>query len=113
MGFSQGETPSLTEMVPAAVPLQQYLQEKGSALIHLASVAVCQSMSSQPSTSSHETIEEFISQRSLSSQHLNESTVSIGEFSSQPSTSSQHLNDSLHTYTHTHIHTYTHTHIHT
>merc|ERR1712240_358458 len=94
MGFSQGETPSLTEMVPAAVPLQQYLQEKGSALIHLASVAVCQSMSSQPSTSSHETIEEFISQRSLSSQHLNESTVSIGEYSSQPSTSSQHLNES-------------------
>ena len=93
-GFSQGETPSLTEMVPAAVPLQQYLQEKGSALIHLASVAVSQSMSSQPSTSSHETIEEFISQRSLSSQHLNESTVSIGEFSSQPITSSQHLNES-------------------
>ena len=75
-GFSQGETPSLTEMVPAAVPLQQYLQEKGSALIHLASVAVSQGMSSQPSTSSHETIEEFISQQSFSSQHFNESTVS-------------------------------------
>ena len=93
-GFSQGETPSLTEMVPAAVPLQQYLQEKGSALIHLDSVAVSQGMSSQPSTSSHETIEEFISQQSLSSQHLNESTVSIEEFSSQPITSSQHLNES-------------------
>ena len=93
-GFSQGETPSLTEMVPAAVPLQQYLQEKGSPLIHLASVAVSQGMSSQPSTSSHETIEEFISQQSLSSQHLNESTVSIEELSSQPITSSQHLNES-------------------
>ena len=93
-GFSQGETPSLTEMVPAAVPLQQYLQEKGSALIHLDSVAVSQGMSSQASTSSHETIEEFISQQSLSSQHLNESTVSIEEFSSQPITSSQHLNES-------------------
>ena len=93
-GFSQGETPSLTEMVPAAVPLQQYLQEKGSALMHLDSVAVSQGMSSQASTSSHETIEEFISQQSFSSQHLNESTVSIEEFSSQPSTLSQHLNES-------------------
>ena len=93
-GFRQGETPSLTEMGSAAVPLQEYLKEKGSALIHLDSVAVSQGMSSQPSTSSHETIEEFISQQSLSSQHLNESTVSIGEFSSQPSTSSQHLNES-------------------
>ena len=82
-GFSQGETPSLTEMVPAAVPLQQYLQEKGSALIHLDSVAVPQGMSSQASRSSHDTIEEFISQQSFSSQHLNESTVSIEEFSSQ------------------------------
>ena len=91
-GFRQGETPSLTEMGSAAVPLQEYLKEKGSALIHLDSVAVSQGMSSQPSTSSHETIEEFISQQSFSSQHLNESTVSIEEFSSQPSTSSQHLN---------------------
>ena len=91
-GFSQGEAPSFTEMVPAAVPLQQYLQEKGSALIHLDSVAVPQGMSSQASRSSHDTIEEFISQQSFSSQHLNESTVSIEEFSSQPSTSSQHLN---------------------
>ena len=97
-GFRQGETPSLTEMGPAAVPLQEYLKEKGSALIHLDSVAVPQGMSSQASRSSHDTIEEFISQQSLSSQHLNESTVSIGEFSSQPSTSSQHLNDSLLTF---------------
>ena len=91
-GFRQGETPSLTEMGPAAVPLQEYLKEKGSALIHLDSVAVPQGMSSQASRSSHDTIEEFISQQSFSSQHLNESTVSIEEFSSQPSTSSQHLN---------------------
>ena len=90
-GFRQGETPSLTEMGPAAVPLQEYLKEKGSALIHLDSVAVPQGMSSQASRSSHDTIEEFISQQSFSSQHLNESTVSIEEFSSQP-TSSQHLN---------------------
>ena len=75
-GFRQGETPSLTEMGPAAVPLQEYLKEKGSALIHLDSVAVPQGMSSQPSTSSHDTIEEFISQQSFSSQHFNESTVS-------------------------------------
>ena len=93
-GFSQGETSSLTEMVPAAVPLQQYLQEKGSALMHLDSVAVSQGMSSQASTSSHETIKDFVSQQSFSSQHLNESTVSIEEFSSQPSTLSQHLNES-------------------
>ena len=91
-GFRQGETPSLTEMGSAAVPLQEYLKEKGSALIHLDSVAVPQGMSSQASRSSHDTIEEFISQQSFSSQHLNESTVSIEEFSSQPSTSSQHLN---------------------
>ena len=90
-GFRQGETPSLTEMGSAAVPLQEYLKEKGSALIHLDSVAVPQGMSSQASRSSHDTIEEFISQQSFSSQHLNESTVSIEEFSSQP-TSSQHLN---------------------
>ena len=75
-GFRQGETPSLTEMGSAAVPLQEYLKEKGSALIHLDSVAVPQGMSSQPSTSSHDTIEEFISQQSFSSQHFNESTVS-------------------------------------
>ena len=95
-GFSQGEAPTFTEMVPAAVPQQDegFIQEEGSALTHLASVAVSQSMSSQPSTSSHETIEEFSSQPGHSSQHLNESTVSIGEFSSQPSTSSQHLNES-------------------
>merc|ERR1712240_647441 len=51
-------------------------------------------MSSQASTSSHETIEEFISQPITSSQHLNESNFSIGGFSSQPSSSGQHLNES-------------------
>ena len=89
-GFRQGETPSLTEMAPAAVPLQQYLKEKGSALIHLDSVAVPQGMSSQASRSSHDTIEEFISQPSNSSQHDDESTLSIEEFCSQVSNSSQH-----------------------
>ena len=78
-GFSQGEAPTLTEMVPAAVPQQGegFIQGEASALTHLASVAVsqsCYSMSSQPSTSSHET---------------------IGEFSSQPSTSSQLHDDSI------------------
>ena len=99
-GFSQGEAPTLTEMVPAAVPQQGegFIQGEASALTQLASVAVsqsCYSMSSQPSTSSHETIGEFSSQPSNSSQHHDESTLSIEEFSSQPSTSSQLHDESI------------------
>ena len=100
-GFSQGEAPTLTEMVPAAVPQQGegFIQGEASALTQLASVAVsqsCYSMSSQPSTSSHdETIAEFSSQPSNSSQHHDESTLSIEEFSSQPSTSSQLHDESI------------------
>ena len=99
-GFSQGEAPTLTEMVPAAVPQQGegFIQGEASALTQLASVAVsqsCYSMSSQPSTSSHETIGEFSSQPSNSSQHHDESILSIGEFSSQPSNSSQHHDESI------------------